>query len=142
LSQKGGEISRQHAHDILNQAFSRAQLQGNVSTHSLRKTYANKLLRQGGNLYTVKEALGHTSIQTTQDYLGIDEEEMRAATPDFLVFNKSDSSKVLSDFTPKDEKIATLQARIKALESQLQSEFTDSEKVILFPEQAKRKKSS
>lgn len=68
-SQKGGRITRQQAHDILKDAFLKAEIQGKVSTHSLRKTYANKLLKQGGNLHTVKEALGHTSIATTQEYL-------------------------------------------------------------------------
>jgi site-specific recombinase XerD len=139
LSQKGGKITRQHAHDILNQAFCRAQLQGRVSAHSLRKTYANKLLQQGGNLYAVKEALGHASVQTTQDYLGIGEDELRAATPDFFVASKSDSPELLSDLTPQDEKIAALEARIQMLENQLQPEETRSEKVIQFP---KRKKSS
>ena len=143
FSQKGGEITRQHAHEILSQAFSSAKLQGKVSAHSLRKTYANKLLQQGGNLYAVKEALGHASIQTTQDYLGIGEDELRSATPDFLLSDeKSDNSLVLSDFTPKDPKIALLEERIKALESQLQSEATEHEKVIPFPEPAKRQKSS
>jgi site-specific recombinase XerD len=142
LSQKGGKITRQHAHYILNQAFSIAKLQGKVSTHSLRKTYANKLLQQGGNLYAVKEALGHASVQTTQDYLGISEEELRAATPDFEFYSKSYSPLELSDLYSKDKKIASLEYRIKALENQLQSEFTETEKVIQFPKLAKRKKSS
>jgi site-specific recombinase XerD len=143
LSQKGGAITRQHAHDILNQAFTIAKLQGKVSAHSLRKTYANKLLQQGGNLYAVKEALGHASVQTTQDYLGIGEDRLRAATPDFLFFDsKSYSSQELSDLYSKDQKIAALQERIQVLENQLQSYETQSEKVIQFPKLPYRKKSS
>nr|MBC8233816.1 tyrosine-type recombinase/integrase [bacterium] len=143
LSQKGGEITRQHAHDIFSKAFSAAKLQGKVSAHSLRKTYANKLLQQGGNLYAVKEALGHASVQTTQDYLGIGEEQLRSATPDFLFGDyKSDTSQVLSDLAEKDLKIALLEDRIKSLENQLQPDFKDNEKVILFPKPGKRKKSS
>ena len=153
LSQKGGAITRQHAHDILKKAFSNVKLQGKVSTHSLRKTYANKLLQQGGNLYAVrgastpfafrKEALGHASVQTTQDYLGIDEEELREATPDFLVGNdKSDKYILLSDLEPNDERIVSLEARIKSLEKQLQSEKEPTEKVIQFPQTSKRKLSS
>jgi hypothetical protein len=45
----------------------------------------------------------------------------------------------LSDLDSKDEIIASLEERIKALENQLQPDETRSEKVILFP---KRKKSS
>ncbi len=143
LSQKGGAITRQHAHDILKKAFSNVKLQGKVSTHSLRKTYANKLLQQGGNLYAVKEALGHASVQTTQDYLGIDEEELREATPDFLVGNeKSDKYLLLSDLDPNDERIASLESRIKSLEKQLHYEYSRTEKVIPFPQTSKRKLSS
>ncbi len=143
FSQKGGAITRQHAHDILNKAFCDAKLQGKVSTHSLRKTYANKLLQQGGNLYAVKEALGHASVQTTQDYLGIDEEELRSATPDYLFGNdKSDKYILLSDLHPRQERIASLEAKIQTLEKQLHYEYSQTEKVIPFPQTSKRKLSS
>ena len=49
------------------------------------------------------------------------------------------SSQVLSDLYSKDEKIATLEERIKALESQLQPEETQTDKIIQFPKLAKRK---
>jgi len=88
-SQKGGGITRQQAHDILKEAFEKAEVSGKVSTHSLRKTYAHKLLKRGGDLHTVKEALGHTSIGTTQEYRGLDYDKFLEATPDYEI-EKSD----------------------------------------------------
>lgn len=130
LSQKGGRISRQQAHDILKDAFKKAQLQGKVSTHSLRKTYASKLLKQGGNLHTVKEALGHTSIATTQEYLSIDFNELKKATPDYSFYDKSYETFHVSDLD-NTKTIAALEQRIQVLEEQLQKDTT-SDKVIPF----------
>lgn len=39
------------------------------SCHSLRHYYAQKLLKNGINLYTISRLLGHSSIKTTQTYL-------------------------------------------------------------------------
>lgn len=39
------------------------------SCHSLRHYYAQKLLKNGVNLYTISRLLGHSSIKTTQTYL-------------------------------------------------------------------------
>jgi len=130
-SQKGGGITRQQAHDILKAAFEKAEVSGKVSTHSLRKTYAHKLLKRGGNLHTVKEALGHTSIGTTQEYLGLDYDKFLEATPDYDL--KSDISEVLSDFDI--EKIEELSLRIKELEKKLEKQTEEKEeaKIIQFP---------
>lgn len=131
-SQKGGRIARQHAHEILKSAFERAELQGKVSAHSLRKTYATKLLKQGGNLHTVKEALGHTSIATTQEYLGIDPDMLKEATPDFNL-EKSDKTYYMSDST--EDKIKVLEKRIEVLKKELRdSPKRKKGKVIPFPQ--------
>ena len=36
--------------------------------HSIRDTYATKLIRLGANITTVKELLGHSSIKITEKY--------------------------------------------------------------------------
>jgi len=50
-----------------------------VTPHTLRHTAATRKLRATGNLRIVQEQLGHASIQTTQVYTHIVDDEQRAA---------------------------------------------------------------
>lgn len=76
-SQKGGAINRQQAHNILKTVFNDCDLDGKLATHTMRKTFANKVWeRSGKNLFAVKELLGHSSIAVTQNYLGIADQEL------------------------------------------------------------------
>lgn len=48
----------------------------NISAHSMRKTYAYKIwVESGKDVLVVKELLGHSSIEETKLYLGLDKEE-------------------------------------------------------------------
>lgn len=48
----------------------------NISAHSMRKTYAYKLyIESGKDIVLVKEALGHSSIEETKAYIGLDKEK-------------------------------------------------------------------
>jgi len=47
--------------------------------HDLGHTYASRLVRNGVDLNTVKELLGHSSITTTQRYLYSQAEQKREA---------------------------------------------------------------
>ena len=46
----------------------------NISGHSLRKTYATRIYEITRDLEKVRKALGHKSIETTKQYLGIEAE--------------------------------------------------------------------
>lgn len=46
----------------------------NISGHSLRKTYATRIYEMTRDLEKVRKALGHKSIETTKNYLGIEAE--------------------------------------------------------------------
>jgi site-specific recombinase XerD len=73
-------ISRQHAHDLLKALFAAIGEYGNVSTHSLRKTFAKfayELL--GGKLEKVQVALGHKSITSTIAYLSFNHDDIDRA---------------------------------------------------------------
>lgn len=48
------------------------------SPHSLRHTYAISFLCAGGNVFTLREALGHTNLQMTQKYVVIAEADVEA----------------------------------------------------------------
>jgi site-specific recombinase XerD len=64
-------MNRQTAHEMLKQAFTAAGLNGKLATHSLRKSFAQRVYEQSGDIYLVQELLGHRSVSTTQKYLGV-----------------------------------------------------------------------
>ena len=64
-------MSRRTAHDVLKSAFEAAGLNGHLATHSLRKSFAQRLYDQTGDIFSVQEMLGHKSVGTTQKYLGV-----------------------------------------------------------------------
>ena len=78
---KGGRVAlnRQTAHDMLKEAFMSAGLNGKLATHSLRKSFAQRVYDQSGDIYLVQELLGHRSVATTQKYLGVNYADARAA---------------------------------------------------------------
>jgi len=78
LSDRGLNLLRQTAYDILEKYAKRAGLPDGTSPHTLRHTYAVHLLKGGADLRAVQELLGHESIATTQVYTQLDMEEVRA----------------------------------------------------------------
>lgn len=81
LSQKGinNPISRRHALRVLRVAYDAAKLQGPLGTHSMRKTFAEKVHRNfDKDLIKTQRALGHKNINSTVSYLSFDEEEIDA----------------------------------------------------------------
>jgi integrase len=55
----------------------RIQMDGNL--HMWRHTYASKLVQKGVSLYVIKDLLGHASIQTTQIYAHLRNEDLHQA---------------------------------------------------------------
>ena len=72
-------MTRRAAHNVLKSAFMTAGLNGHLATHSLRKSFAQRLYEQTGDVFTVQEMLGHKSIATTQKYLGVNYASVREA---------------------------------------------------------------
>lgn len=73
-------MTRKAAHDILKLAFEKAGLNGKLATHSLRKSYAQRLYEQTNDIYAVQEMLGHKDVKTTQRYLGVNYTKVREAS--------------------------------------------------------------
>lgn len=72
-------MNRQTAHEMLKAAFMTAGLNGKLATHSLRKSFAQRVYEQSSDIYLVQELLGHRSVATTQKYLGVNYADARAA---------------------------------------------------------------
>ena len=95
---KSGSVPmhRQTAHAILKTAFIEAGLNGHIATHSLRKSFAQRLYDKTGDIYMVQELLGHRNISTTQEYLGVNYADAKAAVELIALMSESDRSAVLS----------------------------------------------
>ena len=95
---KSGSVAlhRQTAHAILKDAFMEAGLNGHIATHSLRKSFAQRLYDKTGDIYLVQELLGHRNISTTQKYLGVNYADAKAAVEAIALITESDRTTLSS----------------------------------------------
>jgi integrase/recombinase XerD len=68
LNNRGRRLSRQGLHLIIKRYAKEAGLPDDVSTHTLRHSFATHLLEGGADLRAVQEMLGHADLSTTQIY--------------------------------------------------------------------------
>ncbi len=78
-------MSRRTAHNVLKAAFDAAGLNGHVATHSLRKSFAQRLYDRTDDIFAVQEMLGHKNVATTQKYLGVNYASVREAIEEMAV---------------------------------------------------------
>ena len=80
-SRKGqGPIGRIQYHRILKQAVLANELTGKISTHSMRKTFADRVYEAlGRDIFRTQKALGHKNINSTVQYLSFKESDIDAA---------------------------------------------------------------
>ena len=79
LAGENKPLHRQTAHNALKRAFIAAGLNGKLATHSLRKSFAQRLYDATDDIYVVQEMLGHKNVTTTQGYLGVNYAKVREA---------------------------------------------------------------
>ena len=89
-------LHRQTAHAILKTAFMEAGLNGHIATHSLRKSFAQRLYDKTGDIYMVQALLGHRNISTTQKYLGVNYADAKAAVEAIALISESDTNHLSS----------------------------------------------
>ena len=104
-------MHRQTAHAILKDAFIEAGLNGHLATHSLRKSFAQRLYDKTGDIYMVQELLGHRNISTTQKYLGVNYADAKAAVELIALMSESDRT-TLSSRSLKDIDDETLRSEL------------------------------
>lgn len=73
-------ISGRHATTILKDAYNTLKLNGKLSTHSMRKTFAETVYRLlNKDIYKTSKAMGHASIDSTAKYLSVNQDEIDRA---------------------------------------------------------------
>jgi len=77
LGQRGARMSRQNAWLIIRAAAERAGLEGEISPHTFRHSFATHLLAGGADVRVVQELLGHSSVATTQIYTLVTADTLR-----------------------------------------------------------------
>ena len=78
LNRRGNRLTRQGFWLILKGYCKKAGLDGKITPHTLRHSFATHLLHGGAPLRHVQELLGHASINTTQVYTHLTSEHVRS----------------------------------------------------------------
>ncbi len=68
LNKNGTRLSTRSIRNIIDNAVRECEINYHISPHTLRHTFATDMLNAGADLITVKELLGHSSINTTGIY--------------------------------------------------------------------------
>ncbi len=78
-SRFGGHLSRTSIYERVRTWGQRSHLSKTISPHRLRHTFATHLIRAGAQVVTVRDLLGHRQITSTQIYLHVTAQDLRAA---------------------------------------------------------------
>ncbi|XZE45939.1 site-specific tyrosine recombinase XerD [Pirellulaceae bacterium SH467] len=72
LSRTGQRLRREAIWELIKRCALRADVDPEISPHTLRHSFATHLLAGGADLRLIQEMLGHANIQTTQIYTQVD----------------------------------------------------------------------
>jgi integrase/recombinase XerC len=76
-SERGRRLSHRQIQNVVRGLLDRLAGDADVSTHSLRHSFATHLLDAGADLLAVKELLGHVSLSTTRIYTHTSKEHLK-----------------------------------------------------------------
>ena len=87
ISKRGKRISRRRIQEITEITFKQLKavthrkylINKPLTAHKLRHTFGTRLVKQGVDLVTIQELMGHTNLNTTQIYTHIDDKQKQDA---------------------------------------------------------------
>lgn len=77
LNKFGNKLSDRYVREIINDVVRKCEIEYHISPHTLRHTFATDLLNAGADLVSVKQLLGHSSLNTTSIYTHINSEQIK-----------------------------------------------------------------
>lgn len=77
LNKNGKKLSARYVRVIINKVVSRCGIEYHISPHTLRHTFATDMLNAGADLISVKELLGHSSLNTTSIYTHVSQDKLK-----------------------------------------------------------------
>ncbi len=77
LNKDGGRLSTRYVRKIIDDVIVKASIKNHITPHMLRHTFATGMLNNGADLVSVKELLGHSSLNTTSIYTHVSDDKIR-----------------------------------------------------------------
>ena len=77
LNKNGTKLSSRYIGKMIDKLIRTCEVEYHISPHTLRHTFATDMLNAGADLMSVKELLGHSSIDTTSIYTHISNEQIK-----------------------------------------------------------------
>ena len=77
LNKNGGKLSSRYIGMMIDDVIRKCEVDYHISPHTLRHTFATDMLNAGADLMSVKELLGHSSIDTTSIYTHVTNEQIK-----------------------------------------------------------------
>ena len=77
LNEKGNSLQTHEVWKMIKYYVQKAGIKKQITPHSLRHTFSIHLLKNGADIMSIKEMLGHSCIRTTQLYLRIQNPDLK-----------------------------------------------------------------
>ncbi|MBR3161261.1 MAG: tyrosine-type recombinase/integrase [Bacilli bacterium] len=77
INKNGGVLSDRYIRIMINNVVRKCEVDYHISPHTLRHTFATDMLNAGADLMSVKELLGHSTIDTTSIYTHVSNEQIK-----------------------------------------------------------------
>lgn len=77
INKNGSKLSDRYVREIINKVVRKCEIDYHISPHTLRHTFATDMLNAGADLMSVKELLGHSTLNTTSIYTHVSNEQIK-----------------------------------------------------------------